>query len=547
MSEDQLFLSQLLSPGSSLEEKSPLELPSTSLDFLHLYESPLDLFKLLGKIGGIVQEKLILSIKLTKLSRKEVQQTRTFLITDMAAYLLDGKKLKRRIPLGKLGGITSSNTSDEFVVHVPDEYDQRLVSAQKQDIIKCLRNVYRSACNKRLKLALVDAEQLTDVHWSEDKAKYIPREEQMKILTQMSAEIHESDEEEMKMAMNEFAQVFHDLEKVTVEDFDLIRTVGRGSFAKVLLVRKRDTQKVYAMKILKKEVLIARNQVEHTASERKFVGIAKHPFIIDLKFAFESPSKLYMVTEFYPGGELFFHLKTKRRFTEAEARFIIAELVLALEYIHSLGFVYRDGKPENIMLDRTGHIGLTDFGLSKEIGVGGHTSTFCGTPEYLAPEVLRGVAYGKEVDWWALGILLYEMTVGIPPFYSQNVNEMYHKIQHGALRFPPFLSQQIRNLITELLDRNPETRLGAGEANSEAIKAHPFFADINWENLYNKAVDPPYKPRFEGAVADDDTTLFDTSFTSMPPSDSPEPVGPLGLANPDPFPSFEYNEETKKL
>lgn len=274
------------------------------------------------------------------------------------------------------------------------------------------------------------------------------------------------------------------------------------------------------MKILKKKAIIQRNQVEHTLAERKILEALKHPFLMTLRFAFQTETKLYFVLDYYTGGELFFHLKKKRRFTENEARIIVAEVGLALGHLHSLDVIYRDLKPENVLLDNQGHACLTDFGLSKDLGPDSQmTKTFCGTPEYLAPEIVLNNGHSKPVDWWALGILLYELCVGIPPFYSQNVHEMYRLIREAPLRFPPALSSPIKQVIAGLLKRDPGRRLGSGPRDVDEIKEQQFFSDhIDWDTLYRKEIQPPYRPTVKNG--DMDTNNFDTQFTSEPVVDS---------------------------
>eukprot|EP01102_Stenamoeba_stenopodia_P008101 TRINITY_DN2301_c0_g1_i3.p1 TRINITY_DN2301_c0_g1~~TRINITY_DN2301_c0_g1_i3.p1 ORF type:complete len:296 (-),score=67.21 TRINITY_DN2301_c0_g1_i3:548-1435(-) len=201
-------------------------------------------------------------------------------------------------------------------------------------------------------------------------------------------------------------------EKITKDDFELLTVIGKGSFGKVLQVRKKDTGKIYAMKVLRKEAIVQRKQVAHTKAEKSILAKIQHPFIVGLHYAFQTEEKLYMVLDFVNGGELFFHLKREGKFSEQRVRIYAAEIACALSHLHSFGIVYRDLKPENILLDSEGHICITDFGLSKEIQ-SEDTHTFCGTPEYLAPEILKGQGHGTPVDWWSLGTLIYEMLTGL--------------------------------------------------------------------------------------------------------------------------------------
>jgi len=262
--------------------------------------------------------------------------------------------------------------------------------------------------------------------------------------------------------------------------------IGKGSFGKVMQVRHKKTDKIYAMKVLRKEAIIARKQVAHTKAEKSILQKIQHPFIVRLHYAFQTKDKLYMILDYVNGGELFFHLKKEGRFSEERVRFYAAEIASAMSHLHSLSIIYRDLKPENILLNSEGHITITDFGLSKEIDLKEGTQTFCGTPEYLAPEVLKGLGHGKAVDWWSLGTLIYEMLTGLPPFYSQNINIMYQKILNGELRFPSFVSPDAQNLLEGFLTRDVEKRLGSGNDGSDNVKKHPWFKSINWEKLDKK-------------------------------------------------------------
>jgi serine/threonine protein kinase len=269
------------------------------------------------------------------------------------------------------------------------------------------------------------------------------------------------------------------------------------------------------MKVLRKEAIIARKQVAHTRAEKSILQKIQHPFIVRLHYAFQTKDKLYMILDYINGGELFYHLKKEGRFPEIRVKFYAAEIVCAMAHLHSLQIVYRDLKPENILIDMEGHICITDFGLSKEINPNEGTHTFCGTPEYLAPEVLKGQGHGVAVDWWSLGTLIYEMLTGLPPFYSQNINIMYQKILNGELRFPSYVSADAQSLLEGLLTRDVEKRLGSNS--SMDVKKHPFFKDIDWEKLEKKEVEPPYKPKVK---SDSDTSQIDSVFLVEKAQDS---------------------------
>jgi serum/glucocorticoid-regulated kinase 2 len=322
-------------------------------------------------------------------------------------------------------------------------------------------------------------------------------------------------------------------------DFDLLKVVGRGSFGKVMQVRKIDTKRIYALKTLRKAHIISRSEVAHTLAERSVLAQINNPFIVPLKFSFQSPEKLYLVLAFVNGGELFHHLQREQRFDINRARFYTAELLCALECLHGFKVIYRDLKPENILLDYTGHIALCDFGLCKlDMKDEDRTNTFCGTPEYLAPELLLGNGYTKSVDFWTLGVLLYEMLTGLPPFYDENTNEMYKKIVQEPLTFPShdIVPAAARDLLTRLLDRDPQRRLGANGA--AEIKAHHFFSNIDWRKLLQRKYEPTFKPSVVDAL---DTENFDHDFTDEIPVDSVVEGNALSQTMQDQFTGWSYN------
>lgn len=289
-----------------------------------------------------------------------------------------------------------------------------------------------------------------------------------------------------------------------------------GTFGQVYLVRKKDTQRLYAMKVLSKKVIVQKKEVAHTLGERNILvrtAMAESPFIVGLKFSFQTMTDLYLVTSYMSGGELFWHLQKAGRFNEGRAKFYIAELILALQHLHKYDIVYRDLKPENILLDANGHIALCDFGLSKaNLTKDDTTNTFCGTTEYLAPEVLLDEqGYTTMVDFWSLGVLVFEMCCGWSPFYADDTQQMYKNIAFGKVRFPrDALSNEGRNFVKGLLNRNPKHRLGAIN-DAEDLKAHPFFADMDWAALANKTIVPPFKPQLKSVL---DTSNFDPEFTN---------------------------------
>lgn len=241
--------------------------------------------------------------------------------------------------------------------------------------------------------------------------------------------------------------------RISKRDFDIIKLIGKGQFCKVFLVRKKNSGTMYAMKVMKKKDIDQKLQRIHTMNERNILMKNTCPFIVQLKYSFQDYRKLYLVMEFVQGGELFYQIHKTERFSENHAQFYIAEIILALEYLHSNGIIYRSLKPESILLDTEGHIKLTDFGLSKS-GLdekNPRAYTFCGTSEYLAPEIIKNQGYDKAVDFWSLGAVLYEMIAGLSPFYAENKSEVYKNVLNRNFEIKPYFSQEATDLIDKLL------------------------------------------------------------------------------------------------
>uniref|UniRef100_A0A8C6MNP8 Ribosomal protein S6 kinase n=1 Tax=Mus spicilegus TaxID=10103 RepID=A0A8C6MNP8_MUSSI len=310
-------------------------------------------------------------------------------------------------------------------------------------------------------------------------------------------------------------------EKADPSQFELLKVLGQGSFGKVFLVRKvtrPDSGHLYAMKVLKKATLKVRDRVR-TKMERDILADVNHPFVVKLHYAFQTEGKLYLILDFLRGGDLFTRLSKEVMFTEEDVKFYLAELALGLDHLHSLGIIYRDLKPENILLDEEGHIKLTDFGLSKEaIDHEKKAYSFCGTVEYMAPEVVNRQGHTHSADWWSYGVLMFEMLTGSLPFQGKDRKETMTLILKAKLGMPQFLSTEAQSLLRALFKRNPANRLGSGPDGAEEIKRHIFYSTIDWNKLYRREIKPPFKP----AVAQpDDTFYFDTEFTSRTPRDSP--------------------------
>ncbi|KAJ9057684.1 hypothetical protein DSO57_1020275 [Entomophthora muscae] len=278
------------------------------------------------------------------------------------------------------------------------------------------------------------------------------------------------------------------------------------------------------MKVLKKASLrVVIKGAEHTKAERTILEEVQHPFIVKLFYAFQTSQCLYLILDYVPGGELFFHMANERMFPEDVAIHYSAQLVLALEHLHGLGIIYRDLKPENCLLDRFGNIVLTDFGLSKvKLDEKNHykTNTICGTTEYMAPEILCEQSYDATVDWWSLGVIIYDMLTGSPPFRGNNRKKVMDIIMKTKLRLPNYLTPAAKDLLGKLLKKTPSVRLGSSQKGGvKAIKSHSFFRKINWDDLYNKKNIPPIVPVI---ISTDDLSNFDTQFTTLPISESPD-------------------------
>ncbi|ORX63170.1 kinase-like protein [Hesseltinella vesiculosa] len=327
--------------------------------------------------------------------------------------------------------------------------------------------------------------------------------------------------------------------RVTLDDFSFLAVLGKGNFGKVMLAEDRHDKNLYAVKVLKKRFIIDNDEIESLRSEKRIFQAANRerlPFLIGLHSCFQTESRVYFVMEYVNGGDLMWHIQ-REPFSERRAKFYACEVLLALEYFHSLGIIYRDLKLDNIMLGTDGHIKLADYGLCKEnMFYGNNTGTFCGTPEFMAPEILLEQRYGYAVDWWAFGVLIYEMLLGQSPFRGEDEDEIFDAILEDEILYPINMSRHSVSICQRLLTRDPGQRLGAGPNDANDIRAHPFFQGVSWEDMLAKRVPPPFYPTVNGRL---DTSNFDEEFTSERPALTPIAEG-LNRAEQQEFLQFSY-------
>ncbi|XP_056617336.1 protein kinase C eta type [Triplophysa dalaica] len=329
--------------------------------------------------------------------------------------------------------------------------------------------------------------------------------------------------------------------KLGVSDFSLLQVLGKGSFGKVMLVRLNGSDRVFAVKVLKKDIILQDDDVECTMTEKRVLSLASsHPYLTQLYCCFQTPERLFFVMEFVNGGDLMFHIQKSRKFDENRARFYTAEITSALTFLHSKGIIYRDLKLDNVLLDKEGHCKLADFGMCKEdMFEGLVTGTFCGTPDYIAPEILQEMLYGPSVDWWALGVLLYEMLSGHAPFEAENEDDLFEAILNEEIIYASWLSASAVDILKGFLIKNPSRRLGcvAVEGGETAVTSHPFFAGIDWDKLNRRELEPPFKPRIKTS---EDVNNFDPDFTQEDPTLTPIDESLIPSTSQDEFQNFSF-------
>ena len=424
-------------------------------------------------------------------------------------------------------GFTINNITDEFIIHCKDrENDYNFISKKKFQIFETINNEYKKIKNIQLKLSEVEDKSLKIYVTLKKEKKFdtnftrMEKNNLIKIDFYLNKNnlknnvISKQNKEEIqkrKGTLTMFSS-HKTINEVKLEDFKILKVIGRGSFGKVCIVEYLPTNEIFAMKSLKKDILIEEEQIESTLLEKEILQNIDHQFLCKLIFYFQTEDRIFFVMPFLSGGELFQHLKKFKRFSEEMVRFYGAQIAIALQYLHDKKIIYRDLKPENILLDEKGYLCLVDFGMAKKLEYNKKALSFCGTPEYLAPEILKGEGYDENIDWWSLGIILYEMICGIPPFYDDNLDKIYYLIQNTEVSFPHniYLSDDVKDIIFNLLKKDVKERLGYSSGIVE-IKNHSFFKGINFQDIENKKIEAPFIPKIDNST---DVQNFDEIFTN---------------------------------
>lgn len=462
--------------------------------------------KIIGK-----DESLKWSGEVMKVNKKGKEQVRDFVITNKFIYNL-GKKsnfimnwftsgLKRKLPIQAIEGITYSKLLNFFVLHLPSEYDYYLFTKSRDEIIRYIIHIRGLLVpGKQIQFFAVDEADLRKYSKidTDPKDKWPTKVQPQALTTAFFAEFTEQREaKKQKDVQNTETLISVSGEKVNEDSFEMLKTLGKGYYGRVFLCEKKDTKQLYAVKVMSKMDIIKRNFFTNLKNEKMILEKIRNPFVVNLEFCFASPSYIFFVMDFKQGGELYHHLKKRNRFSEKMTRFYAAQILLGLEYLHSLDIMYRDMKPENILIDKDGNASLADYGISKIIREGESTKSFVGTPDYVSPEIVLQKGHNKMVDIWCYGVLLFEMIYGIPPFYNKQQSIMLNNIIKINPTFPSMIkvSDELQDLIQQCLMKDPAKRIG--NKGLSQIMEHPWFEPMDWDKMRALKYEAPIKPEIK--------------------------------------------------
>ena len=489
---------------------------TTPIDELNLAEKP--------EIKAIIfHETLYYSGKVVKLNKWGLNQERTFIITDQAIYNLEKKEVKRKFEIKKIMGITLSKKTDSFIIHgISPEYDYLVTSTNKFKIIEMIEIIYEALTSKELLFSIKDTNKLSIYVVTKKERLKKPDLNKMDLKNLMS--IREYIESEGNVELNTHSvslnlennffrpnQKFRD-EKI--ENFEFLNIIYKGNNSCIYLANYKKDKKKYALKIIDKIYIINNNLIEQIKLEKNILSSFNDQCFCELKFFFMTETKIIFVMPFYEGGDLFQALINKKSFDESTICFWGVQIAFMFKLLHEQKIIYRDLKPENLIINHDGYLKLIDFGCAKIIENNNDlSSSFCGSPSYVSPEIINGDGHNLSTDWWSFGILLYELFYGFPPFYDRNLERNFDLIRYCKINFPSkkIINKDLKDLIMKLCEKDKEKRLGSKNDFDEVIQ-HPFFKNSVIENIKNKMTNSPYTP-----VINDDGKLinFDEAFTNM--------------------------------
>ena len=506
-------------------------------------------------------EEIQFSDKINKINKYSWWQERNIIITDKAIYNLKKLSLKRRIDLKTLIGITISKNSEEFVIHCKNiDYDYHYSSPRRKIIIEIISKNYEINVEQEIKLFELPDKNLNEyVTSKEEKEKQISYTRMPKNIKSLNVKDYlfgnqsktEIDKNKNIVSIKpKFKYI-----AVNYNDFEIIKVIGRGFIGKILLVKYKKDGKYYAMKMMRKDQIISEELQDNILLEKNILIESQNEFILSLSFFFQTKERIYFITPFIKGGDLYHKLKKDKFLKEDLVKFYSAQIIIALQYLHDLGIAYRDLKPENILLNEDGYIKLCDFGASVKLHGTEKDFNFAGSPEYASPEMINYQGHTVMTDWWSLGILIYEMLYGFTPFFNLDKDRMYDLIINGSISFPEYytnnenneeenqieynISEEAKSLIIKLLEKDPGKRLG--REGLEEIKKEPFFYGIYFDDISKKR----YKALFIPDINEKDlTNNFEEEYLNLDIAESPVENWLKNDEYNNMFQNFEDKEET---
>ena len=482
-------------------------------------------------------EEIQFSDKIYKVNKYGWKQERNIIITDKAIYNLKKNTLKRRIDFKTILGITINKQTDEFVIHCSDlDYDYQYISHHIKTIIEIVAKYYELVNEQELKLFEMNIKNLnTFVTTKKEKEKqknfsHMPKKDCISVKDYLfGAQQTKTDLKKIPTNKGRFQKSTFKYTKVEEGDFEVMKVIGRGSVGKISLVKYNKDNKLYAMKSMRKDQIISEGIANNILLERNILMEGTCPFLLTLSYFYQTSERIYYITPFMEGGDLYHELKEKRNFPEDIVKFIAAQVAIALQHLHDLGIAYRDLKPENILIDEDGYIKLCDFGASVQIRGTEKETAFAGSPEYASPEMITYEGHTFMTDWWSFGILIYELLYGNTPFFNKDKNRMYDLISNGSISYPKYIeveneekprnckvSEDAKSLINKLLIKDSGARLG--RKGLDEIKKHSFFNGISFEDLKKKKTKSHLKPTLD---QENPTNNFDEEYLTMELSNSP--------------------------